>query len=117
MNQTPQQEKVAATNACGARCCIRSTTVFRCTVDISFRNDGDESVLCPLKVRPRKAPVLLERLQVRPLQQRPAIPAQQIRRLISQRIIRSLTKELNSILRPLNKTFLSRLRVLGLQNK
>ncbi len=69
-----------------------------------------------LKALPRLR-FLLERLQVRPLQQRPAIPAQQIRRLISQRIIRSLTKELNSILRPLNKTFLSRLRVLGLQNK
>ena len=76
-----------------------------------------QSVLCPLKVRPRKAPVLLERLQVRPLQQRPAIPAQQIRRLISQRIIRSLTQELNSILRPRTKTFVSRLRVQGLRNK
>ena len=76
-----------------------------------------QPALFPLKVRPRKAPVLLERLQVRPLQQRPAIPAQQIRRLISQRIIRSLTQELNSILRHLNKTFLSRLRVQGLRNK
>ena len=76
-----------------------------------------QSVLCPLMVRPRKAPVLLERLQVRPLQQRPAIPAQQIRLLISLRINRSLTQELNSILRPVNKTFLSRLRVQGLRNK
>ena len=76
-----------------------------------------QPALFPLKVRPRKAPVLLEGLQVRPLQRRPAIPAQQIRLLISLRIIRSLTQELNSILRRLNKTFLSRLRVQGLQSK
>ena len=76
-----------------------------------------QSVLCPLKVRPRKAPVLLERLQVRPLQQRPAIPAHQIRFLISLRIIRSLTKEPNLTLRLPNRVFLSPLRLPVLQSK
>lgn len=60
---------------------------------------------------------LLEQLQGRQLQQLPAIPAQLIRHLIFLRITRSLTQELNSILRRLNKTFLSRLRVQGLQSK
>lgn len=79
-----------------------------------------EQPLLPVR-RPRKAlrqlRLLLEQLQGRQLQQRPAIPAQQIRHLIFRRITRSLTQELNSILRRLNKTFLSRLRVQGLQNK
>ena len=76
----------------------------------------EQLVRCPLKALPRFR-LLLEQLQGRQLQQRPAIPAQQIRLLISLRITRSLTQELNSILRRLNKTFLSRLRVQGLRNK
>lgn len=116
MNQTPQQEKVAAANAAalGAAYGAQPSSVAP-SISPSGTTAAVGSV--PAQGAAPQSTGSLERLQVRPLQQRPAIPAQQIRRLISQRIIRSLTQELNSILRPLNKTFLSRLRVQGLRNK
>ena len=115
MNQTPQQEKVAAANAAalGAAYGAQPSSVAP-----SISPSGTTAAVGSVPAQ-GAAPQSTGSFGAAsgPLQQRPAIPAQQIRRLISQRIIRSLTQELNSILRPLNKTFLSRLRVQGLRNK
>ena len=116
MNQTPQQEKVAAANAAalGAAYGAQPSSVAP-SISPSGTTAAVGSV--PAQGAAPQSTGSFGAASGASTSAASGIPAQQIRRLISQRIIRSLTQELNSILRPLNKTFLSRLRVQGLRNK